>query len=93
MNKEPSRTAGANATNLHGSFLKTTGIHQLSEAERETGPGVSGVPWSDVLNSKSSLKGATCRRVRGRDALVGVPVGAQRGLPVAWPTATAAGLG
>jgi len=32
---EPSRTAGAHVATLHGAFLETTGIHQLSDVERE----------------------------------------------------------
>jgi len=45
--KEASRTAGAHVANLHGAFLGTTGIHQLSDAERGlvTERGLS--TWSD----------------------------------------------
>jgi hypothetical protein len=32
--KEPSRTAGPHVANLHGWLLDSTGIHQLSDAER-----------------------------------------------------------
>ena len=45
--KEPSRTAGAHVANLHGAFLETTGIHQLSDAERELVAERGLSKWSD----------------------------------------------
>ncbi len=47
LGTEPSRTAGAHVANLHGSFLETTGIHQLSDAERELVIDSGLSRWSD----------------------------------------------
>jgi len=62
--KEPSRTAGAHVANLHGSFLETTGIHQLSDAERELVAERGLSQWSDC---RHLLRGAKAVSEEGVD--------------------------